>query len=868
MALLHYANLEDHRPDVLMERAFYGLTPFHQFLRRTKDYQDSEDAVRRVGWEVCGGGKRRRTASETSDGVWIRLVERPRATNAEGDLRAFMDDGNEHVYEAEPLGNADIRRDRIEFDRDRRISILARDPGQHRLKLERMPKSGRSELVIRANTWPIRSQLQAIRRLQDTPLSTHRPLLRLFEATDHAQWSDVHRTAIEEPGWMTLTEADRAGTDEQRRFVETALATPDFAFLEGPPGSGKTTAICELILQLVRQEKRVLLCASTHVAVDNVLERLMDDDAGHEGLVIPVRIGDESKVSDTVKKWRLSQFVKTELKRLRGAYRKLDSPSPSQQAMGDALGGNGQGQSVIERVILDASNLVCGTSIGILQHPDLKSQTSTRRTSAADANRRHSMRPFDVLIVDEASKTTFQEFLVPALHAQRWVIVGDPKQLSPYVDEDEMAVNLQACLPDETTRNACVDAFTASLPPRGRRGAVVVAGDDRARAVYAAQCEARDAKVADVRHANGELAYADIVVGEAKEIERRVRDLPLDAATLRGAAGTLDVLQRRVRAWRALANWDGEPPRWENEVAWRLGRLYDLRFAKDRESARASSRERLNREVEDLLPVDGVDTNGGGARRSIDSVREVALPSVLESLRHGFVDGGANGRRATALSNGLPTRVLNQRRVLLTTQQRMHPEIAAFSREHIYDGEALHTPSFMESEREWDYGHYPHRSVWIDARGGYNARTNSNVDERRTVLKELRRFVDWAKHHPRPGGGPWEAAVLTFYRGQERDIRNHLPRSLRERSDHIRIDVCTVDRFQGHEADIVFISFANRRSTSFLESPNRLNVALTRARYQRVIVGNRVGLGSRSDLLRALVEKEPWDQNLGEEEEK
>ena len=80
MALLHYANLENHRPDMLMKLAFRGLTPFYQFLKRTKDYQDSEDAVRRVGWKVCGGRKRRRGASETNDGVWIRLVERPRVT--------------------------------------------------------------------------------------------------------------------------------------------------------------------------------------------------------------------------------------------------------------------------------------------------------------------------------------------------------------------------------------------------------------------------------------------------------------------------------------------------------------------------------------------------------------------------------------------------------------------------------------------------------------------------------------------------------------------------------------------------------------------------------------------------------------------
>jgi len=49
------------------------------------------------------------------------------------------------------------------------------------------------------------------------------------------------------------------------------MSTPNFMFLEGPPGSGKTTAISELIYQLLIRNKRVLLVASTHVAVDNDL---------------------------------------------------------------------------------------------------------------------------------------------------------------------------------------------------------------------------------------------------------------------------------------------------------------------------------------------------------------------------------------------------------------------------------------------------------------------------------------------------------------------------------------------------------------------------------------------------------------------
>ena len=72
----------------------------------------------------------------------------------------------------------------------------------------------------------------------------------------------------------------------------------------------------------------------------------------------------------------------------------------------------------------------------------------------------------------------------------------------------------------------------------------------------------------------------------------------------------------------------------------------------------------------------------------------------------------------------------------------------------------------------------------------------------------------------------------------------------------ISLLVSTTDRFQGQEADIVFISLRNASRVGFLDSPNRMNVAITRAREWRVIVGNHAYFVSDSGM------KDPMLRNL------
>ncbi|MDD3051893.1 MAG: C-terminal helicase domain-containing protein, partial [Candidatus Cloacimonetes bacterium] len=105
--------------------------------------------------------------------------------------------------------------------------------------------------------------------------------------------------------------------------------------------------------------------------------------------------------------------------------------------------------------------------------------------------------------------------------------------------------------------------------------------------------------------------------------------------------------------------------------------------------------------------------------------------------------------------------------------------------------------------------------------------------------------------------------ILTFYTDQEAVLREKLRQfpNMRNKLSRFTYNNCsirlaTVDFFQGQEADIVFLSMVNTYRDGFLDTPNRLNVAITRARHQMVIVGkyDYFKHESRTDELRNLAE--------------
>lgn len=103
-------------------------------------------------------------------------------------------------------------------------------------------------------------------------------LQRWKEATD----SPIYKAIIEGCGDWTPEKGVKLFNkridqySRQRKAVEYGVSEAPLFLLKGPPGTGKTTIIVEIIRQAIHKNQRVLLTSQTHQAVENVLEKLHD----------------------------------------------------------------------------------------------------------------------------------------------------------------------------------------------------------------------------------------------------------------------------------------------------------------------------------------------------------------------------------------------------------------------------------------------------------------------------------------------------------------------------------------------------------------------------------------------------------------
>ncbi|PVG02231.1 P-loop containing nucleoside triphosphate hydrolase protein [Serendipita vermifera] len=214
----------------------------------------------------------------------------------------------------------------------------------------------------------------------------------------------------------------------QKKSVKLALSSPELALIHGPPGTGKTHTLVEIILQLVSRSKRLLVCGASNLAVDNLLERLVPHKIPLIRLGHPARVlndlysatldaqaekSDEAQLANDVKKE--IETLMTSLtggakgKRVKGAERKKlwEEVKVLRKEYRKREG------VIVSRVVNDAK-VVLATCHGA-------------------GSRQLFNRSFDVVIIDEAAQALEPVCWIPILKASKLILAGDPLQLPPTV---------------------------------------------------------------------------------------------------------------------------------------------------------------------------------------------------------------------------------------------------------------------------------------------------------------------------------------------------------------------------------------------------------------------------------------------------
>lgn len=255
---------------------------------------------------------------------------------------------------------------------------------------------------------------------------------------------------------------DQSLNDSQKTAIENALSCENFFLIHGPFGTGKTRTLVELISQETRQNHKVLATAESNAAVDNILERLMENKK-----LNLTRLGHPQRVSKhnitqtlayKVENHKLNKKIDKIHKKINNLIEKRKvhtKPTPQyRRGYGDydilynaSKGKGGRGISV-EKMKSMAQWIEYNQQIDEL-HDDIKRienkmirdiiETSDviLSTNSSAALESIAKTKFDVAIIDEASQATIPSVLIPIAKAHRFILAGDHKQLPPTIISDK-----------------------------------------------------------------------------------------------------------------------------------------------------------------------------------------------------------------------------------------------------------------------------------------------------------------------------------------------------------------------------------------------------------------------------------------------
>ncbi len=203
--------------------------------------------------------------------------------------------------------------------------------------------------------------------------------------------------------------------ESQRQAFLMSVDNSPVSLIKGPPGTGKTHVINAIVQYITKElDEKVIISSQTHIAIDNVLDKLMSN----YDVIIPNRITNRrnkyssEEIDKTLYKTWGSKFQE---------HNKLASNTKLSSKVGKSMEGfNGEKKFIYSEMTSKSDFAVIGAT--------------TTTSTIAGKKGLEVLKGYNWLIIDEVSKCPITEVLRYLPYVEKIIMVGDDYQLAPLLE--------------------------------------------------------------------------------------------------------------------------------------------------------------------------------------------------------------------------------------------------------------------------------------------------------------------------------------------------------------------------------------------------------------------------------------------------